>query len=37
MWTLSNPIAVTLRDLVMKYGPDMLMEGAFKRMVTTDL
>jgi 2-polyprenyl-6-methoxyphenol hydroxylase-like FAD-dependent oxidoreductase len=37
MWNLSNPIAVAVRDVVLKYGPDRLMEGAFKRMVTTDL
>jgi 2-polyprenyl-6-methoxyphenol hydroxylase-like FAD-dependent oxidoreductase len=37
VWNLSNPIAVALRDVVMKYGPDRLMEGAFERMVTTDL
>ncbi len=37
MWNLSNPIAVAVRDLVMQYGPDRLMESTFKRMVTTDL
>lgn len=37
MWNLSNPLAVKLRDLVFKYGPDRLMEGAFKRMVITDI
>lgn len=37
MWNLSNPIAVTLRDVLLKYGPDRIMEGAFARMVTTDL
>ena len=37
MWNLSNPVAVTMRNLLFKYGPDRLMEGAFKRMVTTDI
>ncbi len=37
MWNLRNPLAVRLRDIVLKYGPDRLMDGAFKRMVVTDL
>lgn len=37
MWNLSNPIAVAVRNLIMKYGPSRLMEGAFKRTVATDI
>jgi len=37
MWNLSNPIAVSVQNFVMKYGPDRLMKGAFERMMTTDL
>ena len=34
---LSNPIAVTARNLLWRFGPDMLMERAAKRMASTDL
>lgn len=34
---LSNPLAAAVRNLVMKYGPSRLREGAFKRTVTTEM
>lgn len=37
LWNLSNPVAVTVRNVLFRYGPDRLLDGAFKRMVTTDM
>lgn len=37
LWNLGNPVAVAVRNVVLKYGPSRLMEGAFKRTVTTDM
>jgi 2-polyprenyl-6-methoxyphenol hydroxylase-like FAD-dependent oxidoreductase len=37
VYHLSNPLAVTARNLALKYGPDRLMEGALERNTTSGI